>query len=77
MGVIKSRRLKWAGYVARMEEGRRPFKILIGILTGKRPLGKAKHRWEGNIRMDIKEIYISIRGIWLIRLRIGIFGEPL
>ena len=49
--VIKSRRLRWAGHVARMEEGRSAFKILTGTPTEKGP----KHRWEGNIRMDLKE----------------------
>ena len=50
--VIKSRRLRWAGHVARTEEGGRAFKIL----TGKRPVGKPRHRWEDNIRIDLKEI---------------------
>ena len=53
--VIKSRRLRWAGHVARMEEGRNVFKILIGKPTGKTPLGKSRGRWEENIRMDFKE----------------------
>ena len=48
--MIKHRRLRWAGHVARMEEGRSAFKILIGK-PGKRPLGKTMHRWEENIRM--------------------------
>ena len=52
--VIKSRR--WAGRVARMEEGRRAFKILTGKLAGKRPLGRPRRRWEDNIRMDLKKI---------------------
>ena len=56
--VIKSRRLRWAGHVVRMEEGRDPFKILTGKPTGKRPLGRPRRRWEDNIRMDLKEIGI-------------------
>ena len=56
--VIKSRRLRWAGHVARMEEGRSAFKILTGKHTGKRPLGRSRRRWEDNIRMDLKEIGI-------------------
>ena len=44
--VIKSRRLRWAGLVARIEEGRSAFKIL----TGKIPLGRPRRRWEDNIR---------------------------
>ena len=42
-----------------MEEGRSPFKILTGKPTGKRPLGKPRHRWEDNIKMDLDEIGIS------------------
>ena len=44
--VIKSRRLIWAGHVARMEGGRSAFKILTGKHTGKRPLGRPRRRWE-------------------------------
>ena len=54
--VIKSRRLRWTGHVARMEEGRSALKILTGKPTGKRPLGSPRHTWEDNIRMDLKEI---------------------
>ena len=46
----------WAGHVARMEEGRSAFKILIGKPTGKRRLGRPRRRWEDNIRMDLEEI---------------------
>ena len=49
--VIKSRRLRWAGHVARMEEGRSAFKILTGKPAGKGPLGRPRHRWEDNIKM--------------------------
>ena len=61
--VIKSRRLRWAGHVARMEEGRKVFKILTGKPTGKRPLRRPKRRWEVNIRMDLQEIGINV-GNW-------------
>jgi len=44
-----------------MEEGRSVFKILSGKPTGKRPLGRHRHRWEDNIRMDLKEISINMR----------------
>ena len=57
--VIKSRRLRWAGHVARMEEGRSAFKILTGNTTGKRPLARPRRRWEDNIRMDLKVIGIN------------------
>ena len=59
--VIKSRRLRWAGHVARMEEDRSAFKIITGKPTGKRPLGRPSGRWEDNIRMDLKEIGLNIR----------------
>ena len=62
--VIKSRKLRWAGHVARMEEGRSAFKILTGKPTGKRPLGRPRHRWEDNIRMDFEEIGINA-GNWV------------
>ena len=57
--VIKSRRLKWAVHIARMEEGRSAFKILTGKPTRKRALGRPRRRWEDNIRMDLKELGIS------------------
>ena len=52
--AIKSRRLRWAGHVARMDEGRNASKILTGTTTGKRPLGRPRLRWEDNIRIDLK-----------------------
>ena len=57
--ITKSRRLRWAGHVARMEEGRSAFRILTGKPTGKRPLGRPRCRWEDNIRMDLEQIGIS------------------
>ena len=51
--VIKSRRLRWAGHIARMKVGRSDFKILTGKPTGKIPLGRPRRRWEDNIRMDL------------------------
>ena len=62
--VIKFRRLRWAGHIARMEEGRSAFKILTGKPTGKRPLGRPRRRWEDNIRMDLEEIGINA-GSWV------------
>ena len=75
--MIKSRRLRWIGLIARMEEGRSTLKILTGKPTGKRPLGRPRHRWEDNIRMNLEEIGINLGVIGLIQLRIGIIGEPL
>ena len=61
-----------------MNECRRAFKILTGTSAGKRPLGRPRRRWEENIRLDLKEIgTVYVRGIGLIRFRIGIIGEPL
>ena len=48
-----SKRLKWSGHVARMEEGRSAFQILTGKPTGKRLLGRPRRRWEDDIRMDL------------------------
>ena len=61
VSVIKSRRLRWAAHVARMEEGRSSFKILSGKPTAKRPLRRLRRRWEDNIRMDLKEIGVNTR----------------
>ena len=54
--VIKSRRMRWAGHVARMEEGRGVYKVSVGKPEGKRPLGRPRRRWEDNIKMDIQEV---------------------
>jgi hypothetical protein len=53
---IKSRRMRWAGYMARMGEERNVYKVLMGKPEGKRPLGRPRRRWEDEIRMDIREI---------------------
>ena len=58
--VIKSRRLRWAGHVARMEEGRSAFKILKGKPIGKRPLGRPRRRWEDNMRKDLEEVDLEL-----------------
>ena len=62
---IKSRRLRRAGHVASMEEGRGAFKILTGKSTVKRPLWRPRRRWEDNIRMDLEEIGINEEGNWV------------
>ena len=54
--VIKWRRMRWAGHVARMEEGRGMHKGLVGKPEGKRPLGRPSRRWEDNIKMDLQEV---------------------
>ena len=59
--MIKPRTLRWAGYVASVEDDRSAFKIVTGKPSGKRPLGKPRRRWEDNIRMDLKGISINTR----------------
>jgi hypothetical protein len=53
---IKSRRMRWAGYVACLGEDRKVYKLLVGKLKLKRALGRLRHRWEGGIKMDLGEI---------------------
>jgi hypothetical protein len=50
---IKSRRMRWAGHVARMGEGRNVYRVLVGKPEGKRPLGRPRRRWEDGIKMDL------------------------
>jgi hypothetical protein len=57
--VIKVRRLRWAGHVARIVEGRGVYRVLVGKLEGKRPLGRPRRRWEDNIKLDLREIGID------------------
>ena len=52
--VIKSR-IRWTGHVARMGERRGVYRVLVGKPEGKRPLGRPRHRWEDNIKMDLQE----------------------
>jgi hypothetical protein len=54
--VIKSRRIRWAGYVARMGEERGVCRVLVGKSEGKRPLGRPRRRWVDNIRTALQEV---------------------
>ena len=54
--VIKSRRMRWAGRVERMGDGIGVYRVLVGKPEGRRPLGRPRHRWEDNIRMDLREV---------------------
>ena len=54
--VIKSRRMRWAGHVARMGEERGVYRVLVRKPEGKRPLGRPRRRWVDNIRMDLQEV---------------------
>jgi hypothetical protein len=62
--VVKSRRMRWAGHVARMGEDRGAHRVLLGKPEEKRPLGRRKHRWEDNIKMDLQEAGAG-RGDWM------------
>jgi hypothetical protein len=70
---VKSRRMRWAGHVARVGEGRNVYRILVGRPEGKRPLERRRRRWEDGIKMDLREIGC---GVWsgFIWLRIGTDG---
>jgi hypothetical protein len=57
--VIKSRRMRWAGHVARMGEGRGAYRVLVVSPEDKRPLGRPRRRWEDNIKMDLGELGID------------------
>jgi hypothetical protein len=64
MRVIKSRRMRWAGHVARMGEGRGMYRVSVGKPEGKRPLGRPGRRWDDNIKMDLQEV--GCRGVdWM------------
>jgi hypothetical protein len=54
--VVKSRRIRWAGHVARMGEDRGVHRVLVGRPEGKRPLGRPRRRWEDNIKMELQEV---------------------
>jgi hypothetical protein len=54
--IIKSRRMRWAGHVARMRANRNAYRLLVGKPEGRGPLGKPRHRWVYNIRMDLVEV---------------------
>ena len=56
MSNVTCVRMRWAERVAHMEEGRGVHKVLVGKPEGKRPLGRPRHRWEDNIKMDLQEV---------------------
>jgi hypothetical protein len=56
--------MRWAGHVARMGEDRGAHSVLVGKPEGKRPLGRLRHRWEDNIKMDLQEVGGG-RGDWM------------
>ena len=72
MRVVKSRRMRLAGHVAHMGERRGVHRVLVGKPEGKRPLGRPRHRWEDNIKMNLQEV-----GTGWSWLRIGTGGGRL
>jgi hypothetical protein len=72
---VKSMRMRWAGHVARMGEGRKVYKVLVGKPEGKRPLGRPRRRWEDGIGMELGEIGLG-GGVWIgfdyLRTGIGV-----
>jgi hypothetical protein len=54
--VIKSRRMRWAEYAARMGDSRVVYRVLVGKLEGKSPLGRPRRRWEDNIKVNFQEV---------------------
>jgi hypothetical protein len=70
--IMKSRRMRWVGHVARMRERRNAYRLLVGKPEGKRPLGRPRRRWLDNIRIDLVEL-----GWGLVWLEIGTGGELL
>jgi hypothetical protein len=58
--IIKSRRIRWAGHVAQMGEKRNVYRLSVAKPEGKRPVGRPRHRWIDNIKMDLLEMGLSV-----------------
>jgi hypothetical protein len=54
--IMKARRMRWPGHVARMGEKRNAYRLLVGRPGGRRPLGRPRCRWMDNIKMDLVEV---------------------
>jgi len=54
--VVKSRRIRWEGHMARMGEGRDVHRVVVGKPEGRRPLGRPRPRWEDNVKTDLREV---------------------
>ena len=63
---LKSRRLRWAGHVARMEQFKYAYRVLVEKPENKRPLGRPRRTWEDNIKMDLREVGCDLRD-WIAR----------
>jgi len=68
--VVKSRRVRLAGLVARMGQGRGVYRVMVGKSEGRRPLGRLRRRWEDNIKMDVQEV-LEVVGTGRSWVRIG------
>ena len=62
---LKSRRMRWAGHVACMEQFRNAYRVLVGKPESKRTLGRPRRRWEDNIKMDLREVGCD-PGNWIV-----------
>jgi hypothetical protein len=71
--VIKTRRLRWAGHVACIGQGRGVYRVLVGKPDGKRPLGRPRRRWKCNFKMDLREIGIDVAN-WIRLAQVGSSG---
>ena len=58
--IIKSRRMRWAGHVARIEKRTGVYRVLVGKPEGKGPLGRPRRKWEDNIKMDLQEVRCGV-----------------
>jgi hypothetical protein len=67
--MMKSRRMRWAGHIARIGEKRNPYRILVGKPEGKRLLGRPERRWVDNIKMDLREDGVVWTGLICLRIR--------
>jgi hypothetical protein len=75
---IKSRRMRWAGHVARMGEGRNVYRVLVGKPEGERPLERPRRRWEDGIKMDLEETGSGGGGVeWIHLAQDREFWRPL
>jgi hypothetical protein len=74
--VIKSRRMRWAGHVARLGEERGMYRFLVGKPEGRRLLGRPRRRWVDNIRMDLQKVGCG-HVDWIGLPRIGTGGRRL
>jgi hypothetical protein len=75
--VIKSRRMRLAGYVSSMGKRRGAYRILVGRPEGRRPLGRPRHRWEDNNKLDLQEVGWGRSWTGLTWLKIGRGGRLL